>query len=466
MCGIAGAFNVPNASRIVSMMLTAIQHRGQESAGIISFDSGRMCAPIREVGLVDEVFRGVAFSLRLPGADAIGHVRYPTAGHPCSGENSQPMSARNSRGGVALAYNGNMTNHLALRRELEDRGSIFRSDCDTEVFLHLMAGSGEATHAGRLMDAFRRVEGAYAMLVAADDGTAIAATDPYGFRPLSVIRHGDGYLVASESRAFHMLGLPGRPAEIEPGCIVEFVLPKPRVRRYAAPGFGRRCIFENVYFAMPDSFMFGGWVHEFRWRAAKALAARWPTERMVVVPVPDSANIYAQAYAETLGLKLRHALVRNHYTGRTFITPGQQAREYGVLTKLNVIESYVRGQDVLLIDDSIVRGTTSAKIVGLLRRAGARTVHMLVPSPPVAYSCFWGIATHQRSRLMAARHSVAEMAVMLGLDSLHFLPVLDLAAVAGDPLRERFCYSCFTGELPVAGHAPPCAECAGCADGQ
>jgi amidophosphoribosyltransferase len=464
MCGIAGAFNVPDASRIVSMMLTAIQHRGQKSAGIISFDDGCMCKPVRELGLVDEVFRGIDFSTRLPGMNAIGHVRYPTTGSPCEGDNIQPMSASTRHGNVALAYNGNMTNYLKLRRELEAKGSIFRSDCDTEVFHHLMAGSSQSTHARRLCETFGQVEGSYAMLVAADDGTAIAATDPYGFRPLSAIRYKDGYLIASESRAFHMLSLSGRPYEIEPGSIVQYKLPKPTVQKCTPAPYGRRCVFEHVYFAMPDSYMFGSVVHDFRWRAGIALAEESPMKDVIVVPVPDSANPYAESYAEALGLPLRKALIRNHYTGRTFITPGQQTREYGVLTKLNAIEHLVRGQNILLIDDSIVRGTTSTKIVRMLRRAGAKSVHMLIPSPPVAYSCFWGIATHDRSRLMAARHSVSEMGMMLGLDSLRFLPVQRLAAVAGDPEYKMFCYSCFTGELPVKHHARSCEESAGCAD--
>lgn len=467
MCGIAGAFNVPDASTKVARMLLAIQHRGQECAGIISFDGGRMCEPLRGLGLVDEVVGKADLGSRLPGADAIGHVRYPTAGRPSDEKNIQPMDARTQYGTIALAYNGNMTNHPSLREMLARRGAIFRSDADTEVFLHLLSGGGAARgHAKRLADAFCRIEGSYSMLVLADDGTALAAVDPYGFRPLSAIRCGDGFLVASESRAFDIFGLPGHPMEIEPGCIVEFRQPKPGVTRFADAPYRRRCIFELVYFAMPDSIMFGDWVYRFRSRWAEALARKHPTDSGIVVPVPDSSNVYAQAYAEALGLRLRPALVRNHYTGRTFITPGQRARELGVRMKLNVIPPLVKGEDVILVDDSIVRGTSAAPIVRLVREAGARSVRMRIPSPMVKHSCFWGIATHDRGRLIAARHDIAGMAEMLGLDSLAFQSVDDFAEMAGDLDRAKFCYSCFTGEPPVPEHAPPCEDCAGCADGQ
>lgn len=464
MCGIAGAFNVKNASYIVSLMLKAIQHRGQGGAGITS-EANRKQFDVRGLGLVDEVFRHTDFERELPGLNAIGHVRYATTGDAASMENVQPFVALTPYGKVALAHNGNLTNCQVILSDLSMSGRSAGTVCDTELLLRLLACSAGGDWAFRLKRAFGIAEGAYSIVLLAENGTCIAAADPYGFRPLSWVPYEGGYLIASETCAFDIFHPQADAVSIKPGTIVEFRPNEaPHETLFARRTYTRFCSFEGVYFSRPDSMIFDRWVYDIQTQLAIALARRHPTRTDFVVPVPDSSNDYALAYAQAVGIPFRFALIRNHYTGRTFITPGQVARELGVRMKQNARRRAVEGRSLTVVDDSIVRGTTSKKITALLRDAGAREVHMRIPCPPVCASCHWGIATHDRDLLIAARLTVPEMACELGLDSLEFLPLDDFRNALGDPDGTRFCYSCFTGEPPVAEHALPCPDAAGCAD--
>lgn len=445
MCAIAGAFNVPNASYVVSLMLKAMQHRGQHAAGIVSCDGGAF-KDLRGKGLVDEVFGGVEVAKVLPGSSAVGHVRYPTAGDPDSQESIQPLVAEFRAGPLAIAHNGNLTNHAAMRAALEEKGAIFRSQSDTELFLHLYARAAGTGTADRLIAAFGRVEGAWSLLVLSKDAL-IAAVDPLGFRPLASARLGDGYLFASETCAFDLLGVkPSLP--IPPGKLVEVDARGHSSRAFASSPFTRRCSFEHVYFSRPDSYAFGVSSNAVRERLGALLAAEAPVIADVVTPVPDSSNAIAIAYAEKLGIPFRHALIRNHYTGRTFITPRQTARELGVRMKLNAVRDLVNGKRVAVVDDSLVRGTTARKVADLLREAGAKEVHLRIGSPPVIHPCFWGIDTPSRKELAAASASPADLAAAIGVDSLAYVSLDGLRNALGDPAGGTYCTTCFTGRRP------------------
>lgn len=446
MCAIAGAFNVSNASYVVSLMLKAMQHRGQEAAGIVSCDGG-VFHEHKGFGLADEVFGDVDVAARLPGSAAIGHLRYATSGDPDSPESIQPLSASLRCGTVAIVHNGNLTNYRERRRELEELGAIFASGSDTELFLHLMARSRGNDVTARLTDAFGKTEGAWSLLVLTKDSLR-AAVDPLGFRPLAVARMGDGYLFASETCAFDLLNV--RPsAPIDPGRIVETTAAGQASTRYASPAFTRRCSFEHIYFTRPDSHAFGVSSNDVRERLGSLLAARAPVAADLVTAVPDSSNAVALAYAEALGIPFRFALIRNHYTGRTFITPKQTARELGVRMKLNAVRSVVQGKSVAVVDDSLVRGTTAAKVAALLKDAGASAVHLRIGSPPVIHPCFWGIDTPRRSELAAASASPEELGKALGLDSLAYLTVDDLRSALGDKAGAAYCTTCFTARPPT-----------------
>ncbi len=430
MCGIAGAFGVPDASYVVSLMLKAMQHRGQEAAGIVSTDGTRLFER-KDFGLVDEVFGATKFARRLPGTAAIGHIRYATTGDTDDGKNIQPLVAHRRRSAKAIVHNGNLTNYAEMRHTLENDGAIFQSSSDTELFLHLMAKSDEETVSGRLRVACSRVQGAYSALVLTPDALT-AVVDPLGFRPLSFTPFGDGWLFASETCAFDLFGcdVANKATRIPPRKIIEMRS------------------FEQVYFTRPDSMTFGVSASAVRERLGIALAKVAPTRTDIVTAVPDSSNVMAAAYAEALGIPFRFALLRNHYTGRTFITPKQKARDLGVRMKLNADRHAVEGRTVTVIDDSLVRGTTAKKIVDLLRSAGAREVHLRIASPPVIHPCFWGIDTPNRKELIAAQTDVATLMCLLGADSLAYLPVADLRAALLDPDAHRYCTTCFTGILP------------------
>ncbi|HTK04406.1 MAG TPA: amidophosphoribosyltransferase [Candidatus Eisenbacteria bacterium] len=445
MCAIAGAFDVPNASYVISLMLKAMQHRGQEAAGIVSTD-GKVLHDHRGFGLCDEVFANVDFASRLPGTAAVGHLRYATTGDSNSPECIQPLMAALRYGPTAVVHNGNLTNYRARRAELEEAGAIFQSGSDTELFLHLMARSHAADTVARLSESFTRVEGAYSLLVLTRD-KLIAAVDPLGFRPLAVARLGKGYLFASETCAFDLLNVrPSLP--VSAGKIIEVSANGDRSTAFAVPQRTRHCSFEHIYFSRPDSNAYGLSSNVVRERLGSLLAERAPAAADLVTAVPDSSNTVALAYAEKLGLPFRFALIRNHYTGRTFITPKQTARELGVRMKLNAVKSVVHGKSVVVVDDSLVRGTTAAKVAALLRDAGATAVHLRIGSPPVIHPCFWGIDTPRRAELAAAQSSPAQLAALMGVDSLAYLNVDDLRKALGDEAGNAYCTTCFTGTLP------------------
>lgn len=452
MCAIAGAFGVPDASYVISLMLKAMQHRGQQAAGIVACDDGTL-REHRGFGLLDEVFSHVDVAAALPGTSAIGHVRYPTAGDPESPESIQPLTARLRAGPVSLVHNGNLTNYREKRAALEETGAIFRSGSDTELFLHLFARTSGGDVAARFVDAFSHVEGAWSILALTPDGLH-AAVDPLGFRPLVAARMGDGYLFASETCAFDLLGVkPSLP--VGPGRIISVGASGHSSYRFADSPFTRRCSFEHVYFTRPDSHAFGVSSNEVREKLGALLAVEAPAPADVVTSVPDSSNAIAVAYAEALGIPFRHALIRNHYTGRTFITPKQTARELGVRMKLNAVRSLVHGKRVAVVDDSLVRGTTARKVAALLKDAGATEVHLRIGSPPVIHPCFWGIDTPSRRELAAASASPADIGAALGVDSLAYLSLDGLRAALGDEAGSAYCTTCFTGRAPTEGPDVP-----------
>lgn len=455
MCGIAGAFGVSNAAYTVSLMLKALQHRGQESAGIVAADRQNGFRQVRGFGLADEVFLNVDWDRDLPGGSAIGHVRYSTVSERHNRRCIQPFHCQERHGNLAIAHNGNLTNYDRLRESLTEKGATFLSRSDSGVFLHLLAQSRRNRTWERIGEAINRTKGASALLVM-DDSGLYAAVDPFGFRPLFYACWGGGYLFASETSAFDIF-----PAEsvrpVEPGTVVyagHMIVPL-LFRQFAKSDIRRQCSFCHVYFSRPDSMVFGQPSYAVRERLGQALAARHPVEVDLVVPVPDSSNVMALAYAQALGLPFAFALMRSHYMGRTFITPRQEARELGVRMKLNVVRAAVAGKRVAIIDDSIVRGTTSRKIAALLRAAGAREIHFRSASPPVISPCHWGIDTPERDQLFAAMTPEPDRAAALSVDSLGYLTVSDLLNSLEDSAGSQHCVSCFTGRHPTAGLPRP-----------
>jgi amidophosphoribosyltransferase len=442
-CGIVGVYGHPEAAKLAYLGLYSIQHRGQESAGIAAAEANRL-EIVKGMGLVQEIFTSEALA-RLPGHAAIGHTRYSTAGDSAL-LNAQPISVDCNRGRLAIAHNGNLTNFREWRRRLEHRGSIFQTSSDTEVIFHLVARSSARHLAGALADALNQVEGAYSLVVLSPN-EMFAIRDPRGFRPLSLGRLGESWLVASETCAFDLLDAqyirdiePGEMLRIGPGGLesIHFAPEKPH----------QYCIFEHVYFARPDSLVFGRQVNHSREMLGRLLARERPAPADVVVPVPDSGVPAAVGYAQESGIPFRMALIRNHYVGRTFIEPEQSIRDFGVKLKLNPVRELLEGKRVALIDDSIVRGTTSRKIVRLLREAGAAEVHMRVSCPPTISPCYYGIDTPTRDELIAARHSLEEICEFVGADSLGYLSLESLRQAVGDA-EDRFCTSCYTGHYPT-----------------
>lgn len=454
MCGIAAAYNVENASKTVSLMLKALQHRGQEAAGIVSAHNNALHEH-RGFGLADEAFARTVFETDLPGRAAIGHLRYATSGSTRSLAEVQPLTASTLRHGpVALAHNGNLTNDQVLRAELDRIGIIFRSGSDTEIFLHLLARSFGEEGYKRLLQVFGQVEGAYALLIMTP--TALyAAVDPAGMRPLAMARLGDGFLFASETCAFDLFRDVREVTHILPGQLIELTSTHVRTHTFGRDSEVRHCSFEHIYFSRPDSNPFGTPVDSVRKRLGRALARKNHICTDVVIAVPDSSNAMALAYAQEAGIEFAFGLIRNHYTGRTFITPGQQNRELGVRMKLNAVRSVVEGRTVTVVDDSIVRGTTGKKVVALLREAGAREVHFRVGSPPVISPCYWGIDTPHRDQLRAANMTSDEICAFMGANSLIYLSVEELLAELDDPNSARYCTSCFTGQKPLADQLIP-----------
>ena len=449
-CGVFGIFRHPEAAAHTALGLHALQHRGQESAGIVTTD-GVQFHSHRALGHVGDNFNSVKVIQSLKGDAAVGHVRYSTQGDPVM-RNVQPIFADFAFGGLALAHNGNLTNAVTLRRELVTEGSLFQSTMDTEVINHLIArGLGKAV-IDRMIDALRRCEGAYS-LVALTKDALIGVRDPFGVRPLLIGRLDGAYILASESVALDILNAE-LVRDVAPGELV--VIDADGLKSYQPfpPARRRFCVFEYVYFARPDSTVEGVGVYEARKRIGGELAREAPVPADIVVPVPDSGVPAAIGYAAEAGLPFELGIIRNHYVGRTFIEPTDQIRHFGVKLKHNANRATLAGKRVILVDDSIVRGTTSTKIVNLVRNAGATEVHMRIASPPTMHSCFYGVDTPSRDKLLAAQHDVASMARFIGVDSLAFASLNGLYRAMGetrrDPEAPRFCDACFSGDYPIS----------------
>ncbi|MFQ5601273.1 MAG: amidophosphoribosyltransferase [Candidatus Krumholzibacteriia bacterium] len=422
--------------------LYSLQHRGQESAGIAVGD-GEELRSHRGMGLVAEVFKPQVLS-QLPGHVAIGHNRYSTYGS-LSVDNAQPLVVTCRAGTLAVAHNGNLVNAGALRHGMEDDGSIFQSNSDTEVILHLAARSRARDIVGMLRDALGRIRGAASLVFASKD-TLIAYRDPHGFRPLALGRAGEATLVASETCAFDLLNA-AYERDVRPGELLVVGPDGQRSLQLEAAERRHQCIFEHIYFARPDSRVFGENVDRARRRCGKQLAREHPTEADIVISVPDSSNTAALGYARVSEIRYEIGLIRNHYIGRTFINPEPGMRSFGVRVKFNPVAGVLSGRRIVVVDDSIVRGTTMRKLVNLIRSAGATQVHLRIASPPVSWPCFYGIDTPAREELLAARQSVQEMRQSLGVDSIGYLSLEGLRACVDDP--QNYCTSCFDGEYPV-----------------
>jgi amidophosphoribosyltransferase len=443
-CGVFGVFGHPEASNMAYLGLHALQHRGQESSGIVSSDRANLFSH-REMGLVADIFDRETLK-KLPGDLAIGHNRYSTAGSS-EIKNAQPFVVETGFGSLAIAHNGNLVNAAEIREELEAEGAIFQSSMDTEVIVHLMARAEERDLAGRLVAALRRVKGSYSLLILTAT-QLIAVRDPHGFRPLVLGHQRDAVVFASETCALDLIEAEF-DREIDPGELVVVDGEGMRSYRPFAAVERAHCVFELIYFARPDSLVFGRTVHDVRKEFGRRLAAEAPVEADIVVPVPDSGVAAALGYAEASGIPFDMGLIRNHYVGRTFIEPRQSIRHFGVKLKLNPVRSAIEGRRVVVVDDSIVRGTTSRKIVKMLRAAGAREVHMRLSSPPITHPCYYGIDTPNRNELMAATHSVEETRVYITADTLAYLSIEGLAG-AVVPDARNFCYACFCGDYPVS----------------
>ncbi len=450
-CGVFGAINADRAAAATALGLHALQHRGQEAAGITSFD-GKDFISRRGLGHVAENFSSPEAIAELPGSMAAGHVRYSTTGG-AGLRNVQPLYAELASGGFAIAHNGNISNAQVLRKDLVGKGSIFQSTSDTEVIIHLVATSRYPTIADRLVDALRLVEGAYALVVMTPTGM-IACRDPLGIRPLVMGKLDDAILFASESVAFDVVGAE-MIREVEPGEMiqVDFEGGIKSIHPFGNQN-PRPCIFEHVYFSRPDSFFAGQSVYEARKAIGAELATESPCDVDLVVPVPDSGVPAAIGYAQKSGLPFELGIIRSHYVGRTFIQPSDSARHAGVKRKHNANRGLVAGKKIVLIDDSIVRGTTSMKIVEMMRDAGASEVHFRVASPPTAHSCFYGVNTPERSKLLAARMDLEPMRKFIKADSLAFISIDGLYRAVGAKGRNnscpQFCDACFTGDYPTS----------------
>jgi len=446
-CGIFAVYGNAEAAKLAYLGLYALQHRGQESAGIAVTDGDRVTCH-KGMGYVADVFsKGVLEGL--PGHAAIGHTRYSTAGDTDL-RNAQPLAVTCQKGQVALAHNGNLTNATALRRELENKGDIFQTNSDTEVIVHHFARSKYSGLPEAVADALDRVEGAFSLVMLFRDAV-YGIRDPHGFRPLSLGRLGDGgcegWVLGSETCAFDLIGAKYE-RDVEPGEMVILDRRGQTFLRYAPPQ-PKHCIFEHVYFSRPDSQVFGRSVQTSRELLGRFLAREHPVEADLVVPVPDSGVAAAAGYAEESGIPLKFGLIRNHYVGRTFIEPGQAIRDFGVRLKLNPVSSLLEGKRVVLVDDSIIRGTTSRKIVRIVREAGAREVHVRISCPPTVSPCYYGIDTPTRTELIGATQTVEGIRDFIGADSLGYLSIERLRQAVDD--REgRYCLACYTAEYPTA----------------
>jgi amidophosphoribosyltransferase len=443
-CGVFGIFGHPEAANLTYLGLYALQHRGQESAGIVAADGHRMRVS-RAMGQVAEAFDEQTLE-KLPGHLAIGHTRYSTAGESKI-ENAQPFLIDCAHGQIAVGHNGNLVNAGELRDQLVHSGSIFQTSSDTEVVLHLYARSRAPSVEEALVESITQLSGAFS-LVLLTKNRLIAARDPHGFRPLALGRLGEAWIVCSETCALDLIGATYE-RDVEPGELVIISDGGLRSLRLFPPSQLAQCIFEYVYFARPDSYVFGRSVNEVRTDLGRILAREAPANADVVVPIPDSGVCAAVGYAEEAGLPLRMGLIRNHYVGRTFIQPQQSIRHFSVRVKLNPVRSILEGKRVVLLDDSIVRGTTSRKIVRMVKAAGAREVHLRISCPPTISPCFYGVDTPSKSELIAATHSHDEIRKYVEADSLAYLSLAGLRS-AVIPQQDDYCTSCYTGSYPVA----------------
>jgi amidophosphoribosyltransferase len=448
-CGVFGVSGNASAAALVALGLHALQHRGQEAAGITSFD-GRNFHTHRAMGHVAGNFDRDEIIRALPGTVAAGHVRYATTGDTAL-RNVQPLYAELQSGGFAVAHNGNLSNAAKLRRELVRRGAIFQSTSDTEVIIHLVATSSYRTLLDRFIDALKRIEGAYSLVVMTPEGM-IACRDPLGIRPLVMGRLDDAVIFASESVAFDVVGAEFERA-VEPGELVIVQNGQVRSIKPFAPLNPRPCIFEWVYFSRPDSIVDELSVYDVRKAIGAELAREAPVEADLVIPVPDSGVPAAIGYAQESGIPFELGIIRSHYVGRTFIQPGDKVRHLGVKLKHNANRALIKGKRVVLVDDSIVRGTTSLKIVQMMRDAGAAEVHLRVASPPTRHSCFYGVDTPERTKLLAAKLDVGGMTDFIHADSLAFVSIDGLYKALGEAkradIRPSHCDACFTGDYPT-----------------
>ena len=462
-CALFGIYGAENAAQLAYLGLYSLQHRGQESSGIVSSDLNTVYEH-RELGLVSKAFNKEILD-DLKGTLAIGHNRYSTTGLT-NRANIQPLLVDCKVGKIAVGHNGNLVNAVELRRQMESDGSIFRSTTDSEVILHLIARSRKTSIEEMIMEALRKVEGAFSLVFLTKD-SVVAARDPRGFRPLCLGRLDEAYVVASESCAFDIVGAmymreiaPGEMCVLGPGGpqFMRFAEPEPRLRR---------CIFEFIYFSRPDSRVFGENVDKVRRNLGRRLAIESMPEADMVIAVPDSSNTIALGFAEVSRLPFELGLIRNHYVGRTFIQPVQSMRDLDVRIKFNPVRGVLRGKRIVVVDDSIVRGSTMRKLVSILRQAGADKIHLRIGSPPITHSCYYGIDTPTRGELIASNHSVKEIEDYLGVDSLHYLSIEGLLTCVEEP--DNYCVACFSGAYPIAPngclHKDVFESGSGCGDG-
>jgi amidophosphoribosyltransferase len=442
-CGVVGVYGHNDAANLAYLGLYALQHRGQESAGIVASNNGKMHLEVG-MGLVADVFSDVRLK-KLPGNIAIGHNRYSTTGVSRI-KNAQPCLIEYAGGTMAMGHNGNLVNASEIRQELRSAGAIFQSTNDSEVIVHLMAQSQRNSFVDRAVAALSQVKGAYSIVLMSEN-ELIAARDPQGFRPLCLGKLDGAYIVASESCVMDLVEAEFI-REIEPG---ELIL----INQFGVKSFHpfqktstKQCVFEHIYFSRPDSYLFGHSVYSVRKLMGKALAIEKPVEADVVVPVPDSGVISAMGYSEEAKIPFQMGLIRNHYVGRTFIEPQSQIRNFGVKIKLNAVKPVIEGKRVIIIDDSIVRGTTSKKIVRMLREVGALEVHVRISSPPTTHSCFYGIDTPTKSELIASNMDIEQTREYLGADSLHYISLERMLSIFGEQ-KDDFCAACFDGRYPV-----------------
>lgn len=443
-CGVFGIFGNRRAADLTYLGLYALQHRGQESAGIVTSNDG-LFRLHKGMGQVSDVFAEKQNIAKLSGRIAVGHTRYSTTG-ASSLLNIQPFIITNRRASLAVAHNGNLTNALELKTRLDSKGSIFQTTSDTEIILHLVATSAKKTRFERICDALQKLKGAYSLLFLTED-SIIAARDRHGFRPLALGKLRNSYMVASETCALDIVGAR-YIRDIEPGEVLEISSAGLKSTRLASNGKHAFCIFEYIYFSRPDSRIFGENVDKVRRRLGRMLAREHPVEADIVIGIPDSANTATLGFAEESGIRFEIGLIRNHYVGRTFIDPQQSVRDLDVKLKFNPVKGVLRGRRVVVVDDSIVRGTTSMKLVKMIRDAGAKEVHFRVSSPPIITPCFFGIDMPTRKELIASSMTVRQIEKYLGVDSLRYLSLEGMLSMPSLP-DTTFCHGCFSGKYPI-----------------